>query len=682
LGSGVTDASGLASSTVSVSLNVGSYNGGNGLKATFAGDATPYAAQTKTVNFSVTPTTSSFSAISGSGIYGSAANLTATVNLNVAGLSINFTLDGTSVGAGTTNANGVATLNVPFGSIPASVKNAGTYSGKVGVSISGTGNYTAANATGNLTVTTRPITINVTAGQNKVYGTTDPTFAYTYTPNPATAGAGLASGDAFSGALTRVAGENVGTYNILQTGLTIKNGATDESSNYAITYNGSSFAITPRPITITPNPGQFKYCGQADPVFTFSGSETLLPGNSYSGALGRIGTNDVGTYGYTLGTLSAGNNYTLTLGGANTFEIKGVLIDASATSTAIQLGTASKTLTATVTSGTVPVNAATVTFAVTNNGNITPITVTAITDANGVATYNLSSGSLAVGLYQVTAVAGSGCSESVAYFAVYDPNAGFVTGGGWINSPIGAYSADLSLTGKANFGFNAQYKKGNNTPDGNTEFQFKAGNLNFKSTNYATGSLVIAGAKAIFQGTGTINGSGNYNFMISAIDGSISGDGVDKFRIKIQTPGGGVVYDNNMATADNDDPATVLGGGSIVIHSTGSKKSRIMDTVSTSSNVSIVNNDNIISNEGKGKLTIKVMPNPTSYYFTLAMKSLSKENVKLTVMDITGRVIDQRTNVPANTTIQLGDKYHPGIYIAEFLQGKDKITLRLIKEGK
>jgi hypothetical protein len=76
------------------------------------------------------------------------------------------------------------------------------------------------------------------------------------------------------------------------------------------------------------------------------------------------------------------------------------------------------------------------------------------------------------------------------------------------------------------------------------------------------------------------------------------------------------------------------------------------------------------------------MPNPTSYYFNLAMKSLSKDNVKLTVMDITGRVMEQRTEIPANTTIQLGDKYHPGIYIAEFLQGNDKVTLRLIKEGK
>jgi len=239
------------------------------------------------------------------------------------------------------------------------------------------------------------------------------------------------------------------------------------------------------------------------------------------------------------------------------------------------------------------------------------------------------------------------------------------------------------LTGKANFGFNAQYKKGSNTPDGNTEFQFQAGNLNFKSTNYATGSLVIAGSKAIFQGTGTINGTGNYNFMISAIDGNlIGGDGLDKFRIKIQTAGGGVVYDNFQNAPDNADPVTVLGGGSIVIHSSGNKKSRIMDTAVTRTNVSIVNTDISVSNETLGKLSIKVIPNPTSYYFTAGLQSLSKENVNMVVTDITGRVIEQRTNIAANSTIQFGSSYHPGIYIAQFLQGTDKVTVRLIKEGK
>ncbi|MGH8245431.1 MAG: hypothetical protein ACREUU_03260 [Gammaproteobacteria bacterium] len=44
--------------------------------------------------------------------------------------------------------------------------------------------------------------------------------------------------------------------------------------------------------------------------------------------------------------------------------------------------------------------------------------------------------------------------------------------------------------GKANFGFVSKYLPGANLPSGNTEFQFKAGGLNFKSTAYDW--LVIA----------------------------------------------------------------------------------------------------------------------------------------------------------------------------------------------
>jgi len=150
--------------------------------------------------------------------------------------------------------------------------------------------------------------------------------------------------------------------------------------------------------------------------------------------------------------------------------------------------------------------------------------------------------------------------------AVYDPSAGFVTGGGWIMSPEGAYTPDPAMTGKATFGFVSKYKKGATLPTGETEFQFKAGNLNFMSTSYEW--LVVAGAKAMYKGTGTINGAGEYGFMLTAIDGAIKGGGgMDKFRIKIwekatDTP----VYDNQLNAPDTDDPTTVISGGSIVIH--------------------------------------------------------------------------------------------------------------------
>jgi hypothetical protein len=75
-------------------------------------------------------------------------------------------------------------------------------------------------------------------------------------------------------------------------------------------------------------------------------------------------------------------------------------------------------------------------------------------------------------------------SQSYEYVVVYDPNGGFMMGGGWFNSPVGAYRAQPSLEGRVNFGFVSKYKKGTTVPDGNTQFQYRLGNLKFHSTAY------------------------------------------------------------------------------------------------------------------------------------------------------------------------------------------------------
>jgi len=153
------------------------------------------------------------------------------------------------------------------------------------------------------------------------------------------------------------------------------------------------------------------------------------------------------------------------------------------------------------------------------------------------------------------------------YIVVYDPNGGFITGGGWINSPPGAYTQEPELTGRANFGFVSKYKKGRTSPTGNTEFQFKAGNLNFHSYNYEW--LVITGSKAMFKGEGTINGAGNYGFKIYAIDEKLTqSTNDDLFRIKIwdKNNDDAVIYDNHIEDDESSTPTTVLSGGQIVIH--------------------------------------------------------------------------------------------------------------------
>jgi uncharacterized repeat protein (TIGR01451 family) len=150
---------------------------------------------------------------------------------------------------------------------------------------------------------------------------------------------------------------------------------------------------------------------------------------------------------------------------------------------------------------------------------------------------------------------GSAQSTIQQYVVVYDPSAGFVTGGGWINSPAGAYPANPTLTGKANFGFVSKYQKGANVPSGNTEFDFRVAKLNFHGVSYDW--LVIAGMKAQYKGSGTINGVGDYKFMLTAEDGGNQGQ--DTFRIKIwDSTTDLVVYDNGAQSP--------LGGGNIIVH--------------------------------------------------------------------------------------------------------------------
>ncbi|MHC4486604.1 MAG: right-handed parallel beta-helix repeat-containing protein [Planctomycetota bacterium] len=149
-------------------------------------------------------------------------------------------------------------------------------------------------------------------------------------------------------------------------------------------------------------------------------------------------------------------------------------------------------------------------------------------------------------------------TQANAMLAVYDPDGGFVTGGGWIDSPQGAYTPDPSLTGKANFGFVAKYDKKTKLPVGNTEFVFKAGNINFHSSSYQWLVVNKNESRAQFKGSGTINGEGDYKFMLRAGDGE-----PDTFWIQIWEED--EFNDDELVIYDNGEDQ-MIGGGSIVVH--------------------------------------------------------------------------------------------------------------------
>ncbi|MEO8132126.1 MAG: hypothetical protein ABI822_33830, partial [Bryobacteraceae bacterium] len=153
--------------------------------------------------------------------------------------------------------------------------------------------------------------------------------------------------------------------------------------------------------------------------------------------------------------------------------------------------------------------------------------------------------------------AGNTGADSCVLLPVYDPSAGFVTGGGQVASPAGADLSHPAAPGQATFGFVSKYLPGRNVPSGNLEFQFKEGNLNFKSTSMDW--LVVTGQpRARFHGTGTVNGTEVCNFEVDAWAGSAQPDNVDAFGLKITacTNGG----DRYVL------PATPLTHGNIIIH--------------------------------------------------------------------------------------------------------------------
>jgi len=129
----------------------------------------------------------------------------------------------------------------------------------------------------------------------------------------------------------------------------------------------------------------------------------------------------------------------------------------------------------------------------------------------------------------------------------------WVTGGGWVDSPQGAYVPDPSLDGRASFGLTAKYRKGADVPTGNVQFQMKGARLSFRSTGFDW--LVTGAASARLRGSGTVNGQTGYAFLIWV------NDDPDAIRIRIWpegTVGEVEVYDTGTNVA--------LGGGNIAMH--------------------------------------------------------------------------------------------------------------------
>jgi hypothetical protein len=222
-------------------------------------------------------------------------NTTATVTLST------DEIDGDDVTAVYTNAS-FADKNVGANK-PVSVS---------GIRISGddASNYNLTNTTVTTAANITPRAITVTAdAQTKVYGDDDPALTYKVIPGT------VLEGDTFTGRLSRLPGEDVGTSAITQGSLSL-------GANYNVTFVGAILTITARPITVTAD-AKSKVFGAADPAFTWAlTSGNLVGSDQITGSLSRNGVGTtageaVGSHPILVGTLTAGSNYDLTFSGAN-----------------------------------------------------------------------------------------------------------------------------------------------------------------------------------------------------------------------------------------------------------------------------------------------------------------------------------------------------------------------------
>ena len=209
--------------------------------------------------------------------------------------------------------------------------NAGTY----------TASITLGKATASVEYTIDKATLTVTpnSGQSKSYGTTpDPVLAYTST--------GTVTGEtaAFDGALSREAGEDVGTYNITKGSLALEDSSTFKATNYnlvldtaVVTFeitNGTYSGSTPtKTVNILKN-----YAGvqtgtlTAADFFTTAPAEAKItnavPNAASSNMMSIAGADSSGNFTYdskTNITAASDESWTVTISSKNYTDITGTL---------------------------------------------------------------------------------------------------------------------------------------------------------------------------------------------------------------------------------------------------------------------------------------------------------------------------------------------------------------------
>ncbi|NBW73908.1 MAG: hemagglutination protein, partial [Microbacteriaceae bacterium] len=187
------------------------------------------------------------------------------------------------------------TLTGSLGRAPG--ENVGNYNYTAGT-LSGGSNYIIDSISGGKLVIAKRDIYVCAYDKYKTYGDSDPTFNYYNCGDD-----WLVGSDTFTGALSRTAGNNVGTY-------AIGKGTLALSSNYNLNYYSDNLYINAKTIYLDAA-NKNKVYGNSDPALTY----TLTSGYSWVGSdiptvtLGRDSGEDIGFYDIYVKNVTSGSNY-------------------------------------------------------------------------------------------------------------------------------------------------------------------------------------------------------------------------------------------------------------------------------------------------------------------------------------------------------------------------------------
>ncbi|HEY1166542.1 MAG TPA: DUF4082 domain-containing protein [Chitinophaga sp.] len=80
-----------------------------------------------------------------------------------------------------------------------------------------------------------------------------------------------------------------------------------------------------------------------------------------------------------------------------------------------------------------------------------------------------------------------------------------------------------------------------------------------------------------------------------------------------------------------------------------------------------------------GKLDVKVAPNPSSDYFSLAISGPADKPIMVNILDAYGRIVEHHQKVMPFTSLQVGESLSPGTYYVELLLGSQRKTAKIVK---